>query len=37
MNITDFNGARITFSSNMPVVKVLPDVIVAGSKTMKTE
>ena len=37
VNITDFNGARITFSSNMPVVKVLPDVIVAGSKTMKTE
>lgn len=34
-NITDFNGARITFSSNMPVVKMLPDVIVEGG--MKTE
>ena len=37
VNITDFNGARITFSSNMPVVKVLPDVIVGGITTMKTE
>lgn len=37
VNITDYNGARITFSSNMPVVKVLPNVIVgSGSQTMET-
>ena len=26
VSITDFNGARISFSSNMPVVRVLPEV-----------
>ena len=36
--ITDFNGARITFTSNMPVVRVLPDVYVGTTATtMKTE
>ena len=25
VSITDFNGARISFSSNMPVVRVLPE------------
>lgn len=30
-NITDFNGVRIKFSSNMPVVKVLPTVFVGGT------
>ena len=39
VNITDFNGARIIFSSNMPVVRVLPDVYVNNSttQTLKTE
>lgn len=37
-DITDFNGARITFSSNMPVVKVLPTVSVNNTaQTMNTE
>lgn len=31
-NITDYNGARVTFSSNMPQVKVLPGVY-KGSET----
>ena len=38
VNITDYNAARITFSSNMPVVKVLPDVFVNNTnQTLKTE
>lgn len=37
VNITDYNAARITFSSNMPVVKVLPDVFVNNSlQTLET-
>lgn len=37
-NITDYNGARITFSSNMPQVRVLPDVYIGtGSTTRTTE
>lgn len=37
-NITDFNGVRISFWSNMPVVRVLPDVYVdtSGSATQPT-
>lgn len=38
-SITDFNGARISFSSNMPIVKVLPSVYVGatGTSTVDTE
>lgn len=38
-SITDFNGARISFSSNMPIVKVLPNVYVGatGTGTAETE
>lgn len=32
-SITDFNGARITFSSNMPKVHLLPNVYVGSSGT----
>ena len=32
-SITDFNGARISFSSNMPIVKVLPNVYVGATGT----
>ena len=28
VNITDFNGARISFTSNMPIVKVMPQLYV---------
>lgn len=35
--ITDFNGARISFSSNMPIVKVLPELYVGATGTTKTE
>ena len=28
VSITDFNGARISFTSNMPVVKVMPQLYV---------
>ena len=37
VSITDFNGARITFSSNMPKVHVLPNLYVGESGTMLTE
>lgn len=39
VSITDFNGARITFSSNMPKVHVLPDLYVgvSGNTIMLTE
>ena len=38
VNITDFNGARISFWSNMPEVKVLPKTYIgAGSTTADTE
>lgn len=38
-SITDFNGARITFSSNMPKVHVLPNLYIgeSGTGTMLTE
>lgn len=38
VSITDFNGARITFSSNMPKVHILPDLYVGatGTTTMLT-
>ncbi|WP_148367053.1 hypothetical protein [Bacteroides sp.] len=35
--ITDFNGARISFSSNMPIVKVLPELYVGATGTTKAE
>lgn len=35
-NITDYNGARITFSSNMPQVRVLPDVYIGTGATTRT-
>ncbi|WP_291583142.1 hypothetical protein [Bacteroides sp.] len=38
VNITDFNGARISFSSNMPIVKVLPKLFIGtGNTTTDTE
>ena len=39
VSITDFNGARITFSSNMPKVHILPNLYVgeSGTSTMLTE
>lgn len=38
VSITDFNGARISFSSNMPVVKVLPKLFIGtGNTTADTE
>lgn len=36
--LTDFNGARISFTSNMPVVKVMPQLYVgAGGLAAETE
>lgn len=35
-SITDYNGVRISFSSNMPVVKVLPTAYVGASGTSNT-
>lgn len=38
VSITDFNGARISFTSNMPVVKVMPQLYVgAGGLAAETE
>lgn len=38
VSITDFNGARISFKSNMPVVKILPEVFTGlGTATAETE
>lgn len=38
VSITDFNGARISFSSNMPVVKILPELYIGSSTaTVETE
>ena len=36
-SITDFNGVRISFSSNMPIVKVLSELYVGDTGTAKTE
>ena len=37
VSITDFNGARISFTSNMPVVKVMPQLYVgAGGLAAET-
>ena len=36
-SITDFNGARISFTSNMPIVKVLPELYVGATGTATDE
>ena len=36
VNITDFNGARISFSSNMPTVRILPELFI-GTGTVTAE
>ena len=36
-SITDFNGARISFTSNMPIVKVLSELYVGATGTATDE